>query len=489
MNLLIAILPLLIIFICLFIFKWSALKTGITAFLSTVILVFINSPYHISFEIIMNSTISGILISSVAAYVIFFGVLLFHLMNESGKINDISNQMKNLTNDTVLQIIILSIGISPLVESTSGFGTAFLVITPILISLGISNYKAACIGILSLLAVPWGALATGTVIGTEIVNLNLKFVGFLTAILTFTTIVFFLSTCLFILGGSKTLYNNIFKTLIYASSFSLTNIIFNYFVSVELAGVFSSLITLLIGIININIQNKNITIKDYRYLTSLLSPYILLTSLVFMTRTISIFEEFLKNHFVISFEKYNYQLMLLYSPAFWLVITCIYTIIRFNINKSTVRIALQKTFRQWGLFVISTTLFIALAEIMDASGMINSISTSLGNNLGNYFIIISGAIGSIGGFLTGSNTGANAMFMKLQIHTAHQLDLSTGLIAGLQNASASNATMSTPSRIMLATELCEIKDQETKLQSQIIKIVILSTLLLITTTFLIRLMI
>lgn len=489
MNLLIAILPLLIIFICLFIFKWSALKTGITAFLSTVILVFINSPYHISFEIIMNSTISGILISSVAAYVIFFGVLLFHLMNESGKINDISNQMKNLTNDTVLQIIILSIGISPLVESTSGFGTAFLVITPILISLGINNYKAACIGILSLLAVPWGALATGTVIGTEIVNLNLKFVGFLTAILTFTTIVFFLSTCLFILGGSKTLYNNIFKTLIYASSFSLTNIIFNYFVSVELAGVFSSLITLLIGIININIQNKNISIKDYRYLTSLLSPYILLTSLVFMTRTISIFEEFLRNHFVISFEKYNYQLMLLYSPSFWLVITCIYTIISFNINKSTVRIALQKTFRQWSLFVISTTLFIALAEIMDASGMINSISTSLGNNLGNYFIIISGAIGSIGGFLTGSNTGANAMFMKLQIHTAHQLDLSTGLIAGLQNASASNATMSTPSRIMLATELCEIKGQETKLQSQIIKIVILSTLILITTTFLIGLMI
>ncbi|PTJ89653.1 hypothetical protein BU010_14015, partial [Mammaliicoccus sciuri] len=196
-------------------------------------------------------------------------------MNESGKINDISNQIKNLTNDTVLQIIILSIGISPLIESTSGFGTAFLVITPILISLGINNYKAACIGILSLLAVPWGALATGTVIGTEIVNLNLKFVGFLTAILTFTTIVFFLSTCLFILGGSKTLYKNIFKTLIYASSFSLTNIIFNYFVSVELAGVFSSLITLLIGIININIQNKNISIKDYRYLARLLLQYIL----------------------------------------------------------------------------------------------------------------------------------------------------------------------------------------------------------------------
>lgn len=478
MNLLIALSPLFVIFICLFIFKYSALKTGIIAFIYTVMINLVHTPYHISLYEVMDSSISGVLISTIAAYVIFFGILLFHLMNKSGKINTISNEIKRLTKNQVLQVIILVIGISPLVESTSGFGTAFLVITPILMSLGINHYKAACIGILSLLAVPWGALATGTVIGTELVNMDLRYVGFLTAILTFPTIIYFLGLCIYILGGFILVKENLSIILIYSSAFSITDILFNYFVSVELAGVFSSLVTLLIGVLNIKIQNRN-THKNYNHLVKFLSPYIFLTVLVLLTRTVPIFEHFFKSNLVISINKYDYQLLLLYSPGFWLILSCIYTILYFRISKIVIINSIQKTFKQWGVFVLSTTLFISLAEIMDTSGMIITISNAIGKDIGSYFIILSSIIGGIGGFLTGSNTGANAMFMKLQVHTANQLNISASLIAGLQNASASNSTMSTPSRIMLASELCEIKEIETKLQAHIFKVIIFSMLLLI----------
>lgn len=488
MNLLIALSPLCIIFICLFIFKYSSLKTGIITFISIVMITLSHSPYHISLEKVIDSSISGVLISTIAAYVIFFGILLFHLMNESGKVDIISNEIKILTENQVLQVIILIIGISPLIESTSGFGTAFLVITPILMSLGINHYKAACIGILSLLAVPWGALATGTVIGTELVNMDLRYVGFLTAILTFPTIIYFSGICIYILGGIVLVKENISIILIYSSAFSITNVLFNYFVSVELSGVFSSLVTLLIGVLNIKKQNRSIH-KDYNNLVKLLSPYILLTVLVFLTRTVPIFENFLKSNLVISIDKYDYQLLLLYSPGFWLILSCIYTIIYFKISKIVIKSSIKKTFKQWGLFVLSTTLFISLAEIMDTSGMIITISNAIGTNIGSYFIVVSTIIGSMGGFLTGSNTGANAMFMKLQVHTADQLNISTKLIAGVQNASASNATMSTPSRIMLASELCDIKEKETKLQSYIFKLIIFSILLLITLSFIVNIFI
>ncbi|MCG3399303.1 L-lactate permease [Staphylococcus massiliensis] len=483
-HLILALLPLVIVLACLLILKFSALKTGIITFTILAILVLINTPYQITFYKVVESSVNGILISSIAAYVIFFGVLLFHLMNESGKIQDISTQIKLLTNDQVLQVIILVVCISPLIESTSGFGTAFLVITPILMSLEINHYKAACIGILSLLAVPWGALATGTVIGTEIVNLDLKHVGFLTSILTVPSILYFLGLCIYILGGSTLLKNNIYKILIYTLIFSLSNIFFNFFISVELAGVLSSLLTLVIGITHINIQNGR-TNKSFNALIKLLSPYIFLTILVLISRTIPIFETFLKNHFVISIEKFNFRLLLLHSPGFWLIITCIYTIIKFKINAHIIFKSLHKTLNQWGIFVISTTLFISMAEIMDTSGMITTISNGINNNVGKYFIVISGIIGSVGGFLTGSNTGANAMFMKLQIHTARELNLSTSLIAGLQNASASNSTMSTPSRILLAANLCDIKEHESKLQREFIKITAFSTLTLIVVSFLI----
>lgn len=487
MNLFIALLPIVLVFLCLFILKYSALNTGIIAFIATVSLVlYFKGPYQVGFARVIDATINATLISSIAAYVIFFGILLFHLMNESGKIEAISNQIKSVTDDKALQVMILVTGISPLIESTSGFGTAFLVVTPILIALGIDNYKAACIGILSLLAVPWGALATGTVIGAQIVNIDVRDIGFLTALLTSLTVIFFLVVCLFILGGSKTVYNNKGRIIIYGLAFSITNMIFNYFVSVELAGVFSSLVAIIIGIGNIRVENEN-TNKSYKKLIILLSPYIILTTFVFLTRVIPMVETFLRNHVVISFEKYQYELPILYSPGFWLILASIYTIIKFNLNKMVVQKAMKRTMKQWGGFVISTTLFIALAEIMDTSGMINEISANLSANFGSYFIVISSIIGSMGGFLTGSNTGANAMFMKLQTQTAHQLNLHTELIAGIQNASASNATMSTPSRIMLAAELCNIKEQESRLQRTIIKIILGSIVLVVVVAYILKL--
>jgi len=477
MDLLIALIPLIMIFICLFIFKLSALYSGLIAFLFTSALVLVGVNFELSLSEVLDSIIAGILISSIAAYVIFFGILLFHLMNETKNIDLISQKIKLLTNDKALKVIILVVGISPLIESTSGFGTSFLIITPILISLGIENYKATFIGILSLIAVPWGALATGTVIGTELVGLGLKKVGFITALLTIPTIIYFLALCIFILGGKKAVNQNKYKILLYSVTFTLTNIIFNYFISVELSGVFSSLITLLIGIIYI--KSKSTKIIDYKSLLNLLSPYILLTLLVFITRTIPIIDDFLKNNFVLISTKFNYQLPLLYSPGFWLIIACIYTIFKFKISKNLIQISFKKTIKQWRLFVVSTTLFIALSQIMDSAGMIKVISNNLGDTFDNCFIVVSAFIGSLGGFLTGSNTGANAMFMKLQIQIANQVNISSNLIAGLQNASASNATMITPSRIMLASELYNIREKENKLLIDLIKVILVSIILLI----------
>ncbi|WP_394877455.1 L-lactate permease, partial [Mammaliicoccus lentus] len=224
MDLLIALIPLIMIFICLFIFKLSALYSGLIAFLFTSALVLVGVNFELSLSELLDSIIAGILISSIAAYVIFFGILLFHLMNETKNIDLISQKIKLLTNDKALKVIILVVGISPLIESTSGFGTSFLIITPILISLGIENYKATFIGILSLIAVPWGALATGTVIGTELVGLGLKKVGFITALLTIPTIIYFLALCIFILGGKKAVNQNKYKILLYSVTFTLTNI-------------------------------------------------------------------------------------------------------------------------------------------------------------------------------------------------------------------------------------------------------------------------
>ncbi|MEJ8545512.1 L-lactate permease [Brevibacillus borstelensis] len=68
-------------------------------------------------------------------------------------------------------------------------------------------------------------------------------------------------------------------------------------------------------------------------------------------------------------------------------------------------------------------------------------------------VFVSPVIGGMGGFLTGSNTGSNVMFIKLQTQTAAQLGTSPELVAYGQNTASSHSMMDSPSRVLLGATM------------------------------------
>ncbi|MBL5768754.1 L-lactate permease [Bacillus sporothermodurans] len=87
MTFFIALLPILGIFFFLFFFKLTSLRAGIIAYIMTIIITIFYSGYHLSPENIIHSSVHGILISFIAAYVLFFGIFLFHLIDSVGGVN------------------------------------------------------------------------------------------------------------------------------------------------------------------------------------------------------------------------------------------------------------------------------------------------------------------------------------------------------------------------------------------------------------------
>ncbi len=497
MNTIIALLPFVCVFVFLFILKQTSLKSGLLSYAATLFIILIYPNYHIAIEGILHASIKGFLISFVAAYVLFFGILFFHLINNIGGIQTIAAFISGATNDQLLQVILLVIGLSPLLESTSGFGIAFMIVAPILIALGFTPIKAASIGLVSLLAVPWGALSTGTVIGAQIGGIPLKEVGTGTAIISVPIFIYFLVIAIYLAGGRKAIRHKWKEILLISIVFSLTMILFNIFVSVELAGVLSSLASSRIGLIIYRIKNSSqlkITHKSIEETSTskktdesisiikVMSPYLFLTISIFATRLIPLFKEFLESNFVINLPTFSFSLALLYSPGFWLFITCLYTIFIFRISKSIVWISIKTTIKQWVPFVISTTAFVAISQLMTASNMTVVIANAAGLMFGTIFIYISPFIGGIGGFLTGSNTGSNAMFTQLQVQTATKTGLPLNLVASIQNASSSHATMACPSRIALGATLCEIESEENSLLKKMSLIVVGAILIIIIMT-------
>ncbi|MDQ0298457.1 lactate permease [Salibacterium salarium] len=489
MNFVAALLPIIGIFFLLFVWKQSSLKAGLAAYAVTVVITLSHSSFALEIQEIVNASIKGLLTSFIVAYVLLFGIFLFHLMNKAGAIDDIAAFISQSTDDQITQTIILVTGFSPLIESTSGFGTAFFIVTPIFIALGFHRFKAVLLGLISLLAVPWGALATGTMIGSDLGNIPISNLGIGSAIISIPIFVYFVTIVVYVAGGWRALREKRRAILLYSLTFGISLLFFNTYISVELSGVLASFVTVGIGLTVIKKQRKrrNTTTKETipkrLSIIKLASPYLLLTICIFISRLVPPIKHFFHSHIVIDLPAYSFSLALLYSPGFWLCVTCLFTIIIFQIQRDVIWNAWKASLKQWIPFVIATTGFVSMSEVMADAGMIAQIATTTTTVFGSSFIFLSPFIGGLGGFLTGSNTGANAMFMKLQVQTAHQLDIPPDILAFSQNTSASHVTMASPSRVMVGAALCDMKSQENRLLKSISLIAGGALLLIVSITF------
>lgn len=187
MEIIIAAMPFLIILVLLFILRQSAVRAGVSAYLLTLLIALVMPRFQIEGQQILHATVKAALTSAIVAYVLLFGIFLYHIMNETGLIKRIASLISGSTQDPVRQVIILVVAFSPLVESVSGYGIAIIVVAPILVELGFSRFKAVLLSLLGLSAVPWGALATGTYIGANLAGIPFQKLGTDVALLSSPT--------------------------------------------------------------------------------------------------------------------------------------------------------------------------------------------------------------------------------------------------------------------------------------------------------------
>lgn len=473
MEILLALIPIISIVLLLFVFNLSSQFVGIISFFITIVIVLIFFPttdiIHISF-----ASFHGVLLTLVVIYVLFFGILLFHLLSDVGFIEKIAEFVEKTTDESTRQVIILAIAFSPLIESVSGFGIGIIVIAPILVALGFNHYKAALISLVSLSAVPWGALATGTVIGSNLTNIPLTTIGIGSAILCVPTFLFFAFVAVYIATGMKGIVKKWFEIVTVSFSLAAGVIISNLWFSVELAGVIGAILALIAeGIFiyfskndaNREYSNKkfSIVVKENFSIIKLLLPYLFLTFLLIVTRTIPTLEAFFTSFGVITWERYSFSLPIFYSPGFFLLLTCLFTVLLYKLNWNSVKKALRTTTKQLTPVTITTITFIALAQMMAEANMMHVLAAGIGSLVGQYFLWISPLIGAFSGLITGSNAASNAMFIELQTMTASKYQLSTNFIASIQNTAASHMTMASPSRVLLAATMTDEKENEQKI--------------------------
>ena len=105
-----------------------------------------------------------------------------------------------------------------------------------------------------------------------------------------------------------------------------------------------------------------------------------------------------------------------------------------------------KTVRQLAKPILTIAMILAIAQLMNYSGMTSSMAISL-SKTGFIFPFVAAFLGWLGVFLTGSDTSSNTLFGPLQAQTAQQLGMSPILTAGTNSSGGVMGKMISPQNL------------------------------------------
>jgi lactate permease len=118
-----------------------------------------------------------------------------------------------------------------------------------------------------------------------------------------------------------------------------------------------------------------------------------------------------------------------------------------------------QTFRQAWLAILTVTLTVGLAYLMNYSGMAYTLGKAVAS-AGRLFIFLSPFLGWVAVFLSGSDTSGNALFGNLQVVAARQLDLNPVLIAATNSSGGVMGKMISPQNIATGVAVTDLRGRE-----------------------------
>jgi L-lactate permease len=179
------------------------------------------------------------------------------------------------------------------------------------------------------------------------------------------------------------------------------------------------------------------------------APYAILTAPLLISRLIVPLQYWLQAQGVLTVSALGLQCPLLYSPGFYVFLAAFTTVPLLGTGMRGFRTASIRTSRQFTPGAVAIVSFLVASQVMRASGMITVLGTAAAA-LGGNNSWIAPWLGALGGWLTGSNAGGNAMFAQLQREASARAGLPLGWLMAAQNGAGSIATMVSPARTVLA---------------------------------------
>ena len=521
LHCLLALAPILTVFLLLVIARRSAKQAMPVAYLVTSAIAL--SIWQVPLSVLVASTFQGLVMAAEILYIIFGAILLLNVLQRSGAIAAIRRGLLAISPDRRIQAIIIVWLFGSFLEGASGFGTPAAVCSPLLVALGFPALAAVTIALIAnSTAVVFGAVGIPVLLGVNtglegasIVNnyisersisyaqyfeLIVVRVGVLNGIIG-TLIPLFMVCCLTRYYGRDKSWQAGLQVTWFALFAGLAFTIPSSLTAVFLGAEFPSLIGGLVGlaIVVLAVQRGFLTPKQiwdfppaetwedgWMGMTAKIDrdvgqlslvrawlPYILVGALLMLSRLPSLpFQKLLKLP-SISFSgvlgtEINLSSQPLYLPGTIFILVVIATYFLHSMRLKAVQRAIADSLTTLAGTALVLAAAVPMARVFINSGFNGAELASMPVTLAEGVASLTGAsypvfapiIGAMGSFIAGSATVSNMMFSLFQFGVAAKIGVSAAVITALQAIGAAAGNMICVSNVVAASATVGLSGRE-----------------------------
>ncbi|MGC0274446.1 L-lactate permease [Pseudactinotalea sp. Z1739] len=372
------------------------------------------------------------------ALIILGGLGLAEAMARSGGQDAIADWLDRAEagQDRTVSLLLLVYGLTPFLEAVTGFGIGLVISAPLLIRHGLAPVRAVTVGLLGMVTAPWGSLAPGMLVASRLGGVDFADLGVWSALLSLPVLVVSMVGVLALAGGRVGARRVVLAAVVVALQWAGL-IGASLLVGPPLTGVLTALVVIVVLLVLTRISYGPLPAITTR-LRRGVRPYLLLVGGILVTTA------------ALAIAGDPAGLAWLSSPALWLVASAMLAPVLLGIPRVERPAMAIQVLRRWLRPGGTAVMFLALGIVMAVTGMADYLAVTAAQ-MGIGFLATIPAIGALGGYLTGSNTGSAAMFSTATTTAALGLDTSPIVPLAAQNVAASFGMNASPARIALAT--------------------------------------
>jgi lactate permease len=503
LSFLVAVLPIVVVLIMLGVLRrpaWQASLAGlIIAFVIAV------TSWQMPAGLALDSAAAGAVFALwPVMWIVFNALLLYNIAVASGRFDAFRDWvLDHLPNDRRIVLVVIGFCFGCLLEGISGFGTPVAITSALLILVGFPPLEALTFTLIFNTApVAFGALGApvtvlGQVTGLPAVQLGAMIgrqLPFLAMLLPFYVMALY--------GGMRSVKAIWPVLLVSGVSFAAGQFVSSNFLDYALTDVLSSMTALIVTLLFLQVwkpaadpsfaMDAKVTSAERQTAVPAWQgwlPWIVVSVVVIAWTNLKVFAIGAQAipwpglHNQIAITLYNdkpYGAIWVFQPLATgtaILVAAILTAAFVGVGPGRFVTAVGATWRQSRIAILTVALIVALAYLMNYSGMTYTLGKGVAS-MGFIFPLVSPFLGWVAVFLSGSDTSGNALFGNLQVVAANQLGLNPVLIAATNSSGGVMGKMISPQNIATGVSVTDLKGQEGVVFARTFKHSVVLTLLL-----------